>query len=314
MAVAEYGGKLQPLLRKAGLTLDDFKVTLPPEARTSASQKKTAQHQILMFSVRARGTLAALTKATEQLRLLPVMHRVKQVIIDRADPKDKTGKLNIQMTIEAMIVAGTDNHPTWRPSAATRELLKDSVLSERNLSDLPLRDPFMGKVPPPPEKKAPPPPSDPVPTGPDQREFVRIDTILPNLQEASLFDLSRNATIRLRSKAKSGYDVFRITDEELGKTVVKAKVLRIDPRDVYFQVGDDVFSMHIGETLAEAMKKPMDQEEVEVLELTALIDPDFAKETAGTGKFTGTGSSSKNSSKNSSKKGGTKGPTSRKGL
>ena len=235
------------------------------------------------------------------------MHRVKTVVVDRADPKDKTGKLNVQMTIEAMIIAGTDNQQmSWRPSAAKLELLKGTTLSERNLADLPLRDPFVGKLPLPPPL---PPVRPPVEkdTGPDQREFVRIDTILPNVQEASLFDRSRNATIRLRSKAKSGYDVFRITDEDRGKTVVKAKVLRIDARDVFFQVGHEVFAMHIGETLAEAMKKPMDHEEVEALELTALIDPEFAKETAGTGKFTGTGSSSKNSSK----RGGTKGSSSR---
>jgi hypothetical protein len=90
-------------------------------------------------------------------------------------------------------------------------------------------------------------------------------------------------------------------------------VLRIDARDVYFQVGDDVFAMHIGETLAEAMRKPMDPEEVELLELTALLDPDFAKETAGTGIYKGSGSSSKNTKKGNTK-GGTKGPTSRKGL
>ena len=152
MAAADYGGMFKPLITKAGLTVDDFKVTLPPEVRAAGAMKKTAQHQILTFTVRAKGTLKALTKATEQLRQVPLMDRVKQVVIDRADPKDKTGKLNIQMTIEAMIVAGTDNHPTWKPSAANKDLLKDT-LSDRNLSDLPLRDPFVGKVPPPPPPK-----------------------------------------------------------------------------------------------------------------------------------------------------------------
>jgi hypothetical protein len=305
MAASDYGEKLKPLLSKAGLTVDDFKVTLPPETRAAGQMKKTAQHQILTFNVRAKGTLKALTKATEQLRQVPVMDRVKQVVIDRADPKDKTGKLNIQMTIEAMIVAGTDNHPTWKASAANNPLRE--TLSDRNLSDLPLRDPFLGKVPPP-----PPPPKQEVveerkPTGPDPRLFIRVDTILPNLQEASLFDLSRNKASRLR--AKLGYDIFRISDEETGAPVMKGKVLRIDPRDVYFQVGDNVFAMHIGETVAEAMKKPMDHAEVEELELTSLIDPEFAKETKGTGTFTGTGSPSKGS-----KKGSSKGPSRSKGL
>jgi hypothetical protein len=314
MAAAEYGGMLKPLLGRAGLTVDDFKVTLPPENRTAASQKKAAQHQILTFSVRAKGTLTALTKAAEQLRQVPVMHRMKQIVIDRLDPKDKTGKLNIQMTIEAMIVANTDNHPSWRPSVDTAAKLKQLAPSERRFADIPLRDPFMGKVPPPPEPVKPPVKNeDEKPSGPDPRLFVRIDTILPNVQEASLYDRSRNVSIRLRAKAKSGYDVFRITDEDTGKSVMKAKVLRIDSRDVYFQVGDDVFAMHIGETLAEAMKAPMGHDEVERLELTALIDPEFAVETAGTGKFTGAGGSSK-TGKNNTKKGSTKGPTSRRGL
>ena len=91
---------------------------------------------------------------------------------------------------------------------------------------------------------------------------------------------------------------------------MKGKVLRIDPRDVFFQVGDDVFAMHIGDTVAEAMKKPLDVEEVEALELTALIDADFAKETAGTGKWNG--GPGKSSKKGNTKGAPTKGANSRR--
>ena len=156
MAAAEYGGMLKPLLGKAGLTVDDFKVNLPPESRIGAQQKKTAQHQILTFSIRAKGTLTALTKAAEQLRQVPVMHRMKQIVIDRADSKDKVGKLNIQMTIEAMIVANTDNHPSWKASSENTAKLIELNPSTRKFADIPLRDPFLGKVPPPPEPVKPP--------------------------------------------------------------------------------------------------------------------------------------------------------------
>jgi hypothetical protein len=272
VASAEYAQMLKPLLRKAGLTVDDFQGPPPQDVRGQVNQKKP-QHTILPFTVRAKGTLESLTKAAETLRRIPVMHRVQKVTIDRIDAKDKTGKLSIQMVIEGMIVYGANNTPSYKPSSDTRELLAKLAPSNRNFDDMPLRNPFLGYVPPPPAPKVEAPIE--VPSGPDVREYIRIDSIIPTTQEAFLYNRYEGTSLRLRSKARSGYDVFRIMDER-DKPVLKGKVLRIDPRDVYFQVADDVYVFHFGQTLAEAMRRPIDDDELARLDLK--LDADFAKE------------------------------------
>ena len=153
IAAAEYGNMLKLLLGRAGLTVDELKWTPPKEASVVGNQKKSPQHQVLTFTVRAKGSLTALTKAAEQLRQVPVMHRMKQIVIDKMDTKDKSSKLNVQMTIEAMIVAGTDNpQSTLKASADTKVRLKAMAPSERDFSDIPKRDPFLGYIPPPPPR------------------------------------------------------------------------------------------------------------------------------------------------------------------
>lgn len=304
-AAAEYAQVLKPLLRDAGLTVDDFRGPPPQEAKLTGNQKK-AQHMTLPFQVRAKGTMTSLVAALDALQRMPVMHRVRSILVDRVDQKDKSGKLNVQMTIEAMIVAGTNNHPSYLPAPPPRiseaekvasaigypTMLVDAAYStaqppvrvaegskvERNFDDITLRNPFLGLVPP---VKKEPPPVEVVDEGPDVREFIRIDTIEPTAKQAFLQNrLYKVNDVRIKSVAGSGFDVFRIMNEDRSKVVVKGKVLRIDPRDVYFQVGEDVYSFHFSQTMAEAMKRPLSEDDLERLELTSLVDADFAKEEA----------------------------------
>lgn len=279
-AAAEYGSMLKPLLRECGLTVDDFQGPPPQDAFNVGSQKK-AKHIVLPFQVRAKGTVASLAQTLEALQRMPVMHRVKTMVVDRVDAKDRAGKLNIQMTIEAMIVSGANNQPKFSlenlaPAATTRMY-----------NEVAMRNPFVGALPapppPPPEKvivkeEEPPPPS-----GPDPRLFIRLDTIVTSDNEAFLrnllTDMKETRPMKLRATPNAqGFDVFRIMDEGGSRVVVKGKVLRIDARDVYFQVGDKVYAFQIGQTMAEAMTRPLTTSELNSMELTSLIDADFAKE------------------------------------
>jgi hypothetical protein len=302
-AAAEYAQVLKPLLRDAGLTVDDFRGPPPQETKLTGNQKK-AQHMTLPFQVRAKGNVTSLVAALDALQRMPVMHRVRSILVDRADQKDKTGKLGIQMTIEAMIVSGANNQPSYLPAPPPRVAEAERVASalgyptglmeaiystarppvrvaegskvDRNFDDIPLRNPFLGLVP---QPKKEPPPAVVEDDGPDVREFIRIDTIEPTVKQAFLQNrLYKSNDVRIKSVPGSGFDVFRIMNEDRSKVVVKGKVLRIDPRDVYFQVGEDVYSFHFSQTLAEAMKRPLSEDDLERLELTSLVDADFAKE------------------------------------
>lgn len=304
-ASAEYAQVLKPLLRDSGLVVDDFQGPPPQEQKATANQKK-AQHMTLPFQVRAKGTMTALVQALDSLQRMPVMHRVRSIVVDRVDQKDKNGKLNINMTIEAMIVAGAKNQPSYLPAAPPKMVEADSLATlfgypsglltlaysspnapfrlaladlpkvDRKFDDIPLRNPFLGKLPPPP--KPAPVVVEVEDEGPDVREFIRIDTIEPTAKQAFLQNrLFKSQSVRIKSVAGSGFDIFRIMNEDRSKVVVKGKVLRIDARDVYFQVSEDVYGFHMSQTMAEAMKRPLTEDDLDRLELTSLVDPEFAK-------------------------------------
>jgi hypothetical protein len=113
------------------------------------------------------------------------------------------------------------------------------------------------------------------------REFVHLTHLDPTNKEAFLRNrLTGPGEIRLRAVARSGYDTFRILDEEFDKVQVHGKVLRVDQRDLYFQVADFVYAFHIGQTLKDAMRWPLTLDQMDNLELTALYDEAFAEATA----------------------------------
>ena len=69
--------------------------------------------------------------------------------------------------------------------------------------------------------------------------------------------------------------------------LVRAKVLRVDQRDVYFQVGEDMYGIHIGQSLWDAMKKRINEDVADELELTPLYDEEFAAQVDGQKKGKG---------------------------
>jgi hypothetical protein len=62
--------------------------------------------------------------------------------------------------------------------------------------------------------------------------------------------------------AAAGFDTFPMWD---GK---KGKVLRVDLRDVYVRVDEKVYGIHIGQNLAEALKRPLSAKELKGLGLS----------------------------------------------
>jgi hypothetical protein len=174
-----------------------------------------------------------------------------------------------------MIVHKVDpkHDPALEPDGT---LALPSKEAPRQYASLAKRNIFTGPLPPPaPEivqKPTPPPAPDY-----DIREHVRLVFTDTTNQEAFLRNFVFNEREkRLRTDPKSGHATFTIRDEN-GKDVLKGKVLRIDQRDVYFLVGEDVFGIHIGESLAHAMRRPLSDEELKSRDLMELIDDDEPK-------------------------------------
>jgi RNA polymerase sigma factor (sigma-70 family) len=95
---------------------------------------------------------------------------------------------------------------------------------------------------------------------------VRLTLTEPQIEEAWLRDLLIPKR-EVRIGARAGIDTFQLWDQDTSQVVARAKVLRVDHRDVYFQVQQDVYCIHIGETIARAMRRPLSQAELDALKI-----------------------------------------------
>lgn len=303
-AAADYSNYLNTLLRNGGLTVS---VKGPPANLLKAAppQGKKAGHVVLPFTVSATGEIRNVVKTLEELKNAPIAHRVKSLALTPADPSSREpSKLSLQMTIEALIVYKADSfHPylstpdsslvllesiaglrgaplgmavgPWAISKATvQAIVKREPKSTRNYGDIPNRNLFAGLLPEPPSFDP-----GPIDGGLDVRSYIKLVHTDPSAKEAFLRNyVFRSRELRLKATKGSGYDVFRITNEDGDVVLVKGKVLRVDQRDVYFQVGEDIYGIHIGQSLADAMRRPLFLEETDELQVTQLYDEAFASQ------------------------------------
>lgn len=300
-AQSDYFEYLQMLLRDSGLSVH---VQGPPAGslKAPAPQGKKAGHVPLAFTVSALGDMSGVIKALAALRAAPIAHRIKSLTLAPADATgSNAGKLKIQMGIEALIVHKADSlqpHLTAPgfnlvmlenltaylrapggmaigPWAVARVSLKKLVEKEemlaRNYSEIPNRNIFTGPMPPSPKD---PDPFDDL----DVLAHIYLDQASPTLNEAFLRNsVYRAPEIKLRPKS-GGYQIFQITNEERDLVLLRGKALRVDQRDLYFQVGEDIYGLHFGQSLKQALRRPLSTDELEELQLTSLYDENFAQE------------------------------------
>jgi hypothetical protein len=307
LARAEYDKYLYPLLVSCKLDIEGFSPTQPSTFKdASATQAGNAlkpTHQILATEVKAKGDLESLVKALELIQRTPLMHRIKSLTIDRdMAVKNATDRLNIKMIVEAMIVGKAEPHsdgpfaPDLRLMVLetvsaiegapigiallpwivgpTGPVAYDRMISEsgyrRQYRQIALKNIFNGLVPLPAYNPAPSAEEDAAVLDLDPldvREYVRLD-MTESGERATFRNLVfKTGPIKLRTASWSGYDTFRIMSEFGTRTLVKGKVVRIAQRDVYFQVREDMYAIHLGQSLADAMRHRLTTSEMKALNL-----------------------------------------------
>jgi hypothetical protein len=282
-AVSEYiGGYLRPMLAECGLGEIDLTHSAPAEMKpavVTAGVKKVG-HQLITFTVKAKGELESLVRALEILQETPYEHRVKSMTISRAD--NNGSKLNITMLIETLLVAKSEGHPHIPPGIDSKYLILDGIAGR--IGSVPLGWGLLGSTAM--IKMAMPQPHgrnnyeqmrdknifvDPtkrVSKDPSEREkkeapeedvpkYIRLVTTDPTNQTAYLRNfVYKTREQKLIAKSNSGYEFFRVTDEDGDYEYFKGKALRVGPREVYFQVKDEVYRIHIGQSLRDALDAP----------------------------------------------------------
>jgi hypothetical protein len=287
---SDYARYCQNLLRDCGFSVEDFQGPAGLDARNQAAgPAQKAGHIVLVFLVRAQGDWTGLVKLLEKFQRTPLLHRLKNWSIEQGGTsKEVSGKkLVLNLTIEALVVNRNDKRPddlwgvdprcigldalaAWgRQPAGWAMLFRAQGLlvpemPNRRYMEVARANPFVGgrflDGNANPRDKRPP----------DSRASVHLVLTDHAAQKAILLATTKAEPSSIKLGAADGHDQFDIWD---GRGLRKGKVLRVDPRDVYVQVGKEVYGIHVGQNLAEAMKRPLSPGEVTSLGLRRGMDP-----------------------------------------
>ena len=102
-------------------------------------------------------------------------------------------------------------------------------------------------------------------------QFVRLIDITRNNRRTEAWRYNRYTLQYTRLRAEPGFDSFKIVSEK-GDTLVAGKVVRLEPRDLIFRVAEKYYSMHLDQTLEDAMKKPLTTDQRKQMGLVASAD------------------------------------------
>jgi hypothetical protein len=291
LARLEYEKYLSGLVRECGFAAGSFIVTpQPADTKTSPTLpgKKDPIYIRLPFAVQARGEVGDLVEFLERFYRTPLMHQVKSMTVQR--PLTNTGTqqrpndLDINLTIEALVLSGAENRGQLLPGADPKPVVIDVLAILQNGSaGLALVPGAVGPTGPigpgllavPPRQYASiagkniffgPPTTDRPTENVDIMQFVYLTDITRDDSKAEAFIYDRYNNRKTRLRASAGFDSFRILDSQ-GETLLRGTVVRIDDRDLVFQNGEKYYSIHVGQNLEEALKRPLSASELKELGL-----------------------------------------------
>jgi hypothetical protein len=249
------------------------------QARNVPMVGKNPVYQKLDYAVHVYTSLENLVTFLEHFYRTNLLHQIKTMTIQRPltpGPGQQPTDLDVNFTVEALIIDGAEKRDQLLPGASPKRAAQLVALnaamavgggpagiallpeaygpigndtlarSRQEYAAMADKNIFLGFTPKPQAAQEL-----------TVTRFVRLNNITRNDRrvEAYLWNRYDNKWIRLRTEA--GFDYFRILNEKGDNTVVRGKVVRIDNRELIFKVDDKYYSVHLDQTLEEAMKKPL---------------------------------------------------------
>jgi hypothetical protein len=296
LAYLEYDKYLSDLLQKSGFAAGSFTVVgKPPDTRgtlLAADKRKDKVFTALSYSVVGHANLTSLVKMLEGFYRTPLLHQIKNLSIRRPLVRSLTGEdreegdLEINLTIEALILTNAEKRSRLLPDVDRRLLTLDVVIGllpgpaglplamwsagpagpegPRVLAEKPRRyqaiagdNIFWG-----------PPPRQLEQQSVDVTRFVHLTDITHNDKgtEAWLYDRWNKRQTRLR--AERGFDTFRVDGED-GRERLRGKVVRILARDLLLEINGKYYKMHVDDSLADILKRPLRGKDLEAFGVAA---------------------------------------------
>jgi hypothetical protein len=298
LASREYGRFLSELMHKNRLDVESF---TPVDAPTiSAQVGKKPVYTPLTYNVRAKASLGNLVQMMEQFQRAPLLHRIKSLTIARVENtvaarKKRDDVVTVQMTVEALVVNGAQRRLGFDPRLLALDALMvlahrpggialaPSVLNptgplwprqltrsatSRKYADIAKKNIFLGPLAP--GEDLDDGSSAAIPGGEIQvTRYTYLTDITVGVWRAEAWIYIRTNKHKTRLRESPGFNAFRIMDERDDGPELSGKVLKIESRDLYFQVGTNYYVIHVGQNFAEAMRRRLPESEVKSLGLVA---------------------------------------------
>lgn len=274
MARREYEAELGKMLRSAEFAVGSYSVNAKPlENRTTAASKKPPFVR-LVFDIQTRGELVNIIDFLDRFYRTPLLHRIRTLSLVRpvtATTRQRTNELDINISIEALIVDGAEKRETLLPKDTTiKRLARESA----QYASIAGKDIFFGPP--------PPTPTMPVDDRPkvevDITEFVVLDEITHDDRgpSASLYDAYNNRKYAIRGKSDGSFSVstyWYVKDkkkteafgkelgilDEAGDPLMSFQIVRIGVTDIVLMAEDRYFRLQIGTKVSEMPELKKDQ-------------------------------------------------------
>lgn len=281
--ISQYQEYFLGLVKACSLKLEEFNPTAGEVKKAAGNQAKKAEHIPVTFQVKVQGSWSGLIKLLETFQRTPLLQRIKSWNAEeQRTEKDSTGKLVVNMTIEALVVNRNEQRPEdlwgldmnlaaldgmlalrgqpagWSMILRAQALLRPEMPARR-YSELVMVNPFIGGPLQPEANKSAVVASKKSEKPKESRTGARL--VLTDFAEQKAILLAATSAEKSSSIKLAANQTFAITE---GKT---AKVLRVDHRDVFVQVGKEIYRIRIGHTVGEALEQPLPPEEVRNLRL-----------------------------------------------
>jgi hypothetical protein len=293
----EYDKYLSNLLDQSGFARLSYTVTpRPVDAKSSPTiPGKGPVYTKLTFHIMADGSLSALIEFLKGFYRTGLMQQIRTLQVQRpltTGPQESAQNLTMNLTIEALMVSGAEKReqlfargntrlaaldvaaglcqaPTYLAQGLWNVVGPSGPLGRRALAEpqrtyaaIAGKDVFFGDAP----VMASGRPQEDV----DVTRFVYLTDITQEERrtQAWLYDRYNNHWTRLRASA--GFDSFQCP-AAVDNPTVRGRVVRIDNREVIFKVEDNYYTLHVGQSLEESMRKALSASQVKDLKLTTVM-------------------------------------------
>jgi len=282
-AKQQYGDYLSDLMRDSGFAPGSYTVVRQADSKTAPTIGKIPVYQKFDFTIQAHTSLDNLVAMLDKFYHTGLLQQVKKLSAQRpltTGPQQLPTDLDVNMTVEAIIITGAEERPNLLPTISRKQLLLDVVTALRGgptgLALIPFgpgtlartseqyavigeKNIFFG------------PSAERLAEEVEVTRFVHLTHITRNERRAEAWLYNRYDNRWTRLRAEAGFDFFRISDEK-GNTILKGKVMRIEPREVIFKVDDNYYALHVGQNVETGMKTPLTSEQRKLMGFVSTVD------------------------------------------